>query len=66
MIEALTSKHISHQKMIGDLQVLDSKLPKELGYTLGTGHPEDHIKVDDGLREIFFLPLELCSTLEVK
>jgi hypothetical protein len=44
---------------------LSSHTPKALGYCWETGQLEGHVKVDDGLDQPFYLPIDLCSTPKV-
>jgi hypothetical protein len=56
------------QQFVKDLRTiasLPSQKPKELGFEWERGQPEDHIQVDDGLGPTFYLPLDLCCSLEV-
>lgn len=45
---------------------LMSKRPKELGYAWETGLPKDHLWIDDGLDPPFSLPLDFCTTPQVR
>ncbi|KAH7166373.1 hypothetical protein EDB81DRAFT_284783 [Dactylonectria macrodidyma] len=58
-LDSLTRLHVETQKMIQSIQGVSSRHPKELGYPWETNN---HICVDDGLGESFFLPVDLCLT----
>ena len=57
---------MGHSEDIRALKAISSQTPKSLGYCWETGELEDHVKIDDGLEKPFYLPLDLCSSPQVK
>ncbi|KAH7419727.1 hypothetical protein BKA64DRAFT_24013 [Cadophora sp. MPI-SDFR-AT-0126] len=49
---------------ISNLDFRAREIPKQLGYHWEAGERERHLKIDDGLDEPFFIPLDLCSNPE--
>lgn len=47
------------------LSSLASQTPRDLGNFWEMGRLTDHVMIDDGLEQAFFLPLDFCSTPEV-